>query len=90
MSGRIFVIAGEASGDALAGDLIAAVRARDAGLAFAGVGGPAMAAQGVASAIDIAPLSVLGIVEGVWADGDVVRAADAAAEAAARVQPDAV
>lgn len=90
MSGRIFVIAGEASGDALAGDLIAALRARDAGLAFAGVGGPAMAAQGVESAIDIAPLSVLGIVEGLRAYGDVVRAADAAAEAAARFQPDAV
>ena len=45
----IYIIAGESSGDVLGARLIAALRARRPDLEFAGVGGEAMAAQGVTS-----------------------------------------
>ncbi|MCX7013179.1 MAG: lipid-A-disaccharide synthase [Candidatus Sumerlaeota bacterium] len=44
---RIFIIAGEASGDLHAANLVRAARARDGQLAFEGLGGPNMAAAGV-------------------------------------------
>lgn len=43
---RIAMVAGEASGDLLAGMLLAALRQRWPGLRSAGIGGPMMAAQG--------------------------------------------
>ena len=43
---RIAMVAGEASGDLLAGMLLAALRARWPGLVAAGIGGPKMAVQG--------------------------------------------
>lgn len=64
MSGekRVFLVAGEPSGDLLGAHLVADLRARwgDA-LAVAGVGGPAMAAEGVASLFPIADIAVMGI-----------------------------
>ena len=62
------IVAAEASGDDLGADLIAELRRRlgeDVG--FIGVGGPAMAAQGVVSAFDIGSLSVAGWFEGLAA-----------------------
>lgn len=75
---RIYVVAAEASGDAFAAELIDALRARSPQLEVHGIGGPALASRGVHSPIDIAPLSVLGLIEGLRAYGDVVRLADAA------------
>ena len=44
----IYLIAGEPSGDAIAGKLMAALRERTGGaVRFAGIGGEAMAAQGL-------------------------------------------
>lgn len=58
---RIFLIAAEASGDRLAGPLIGALRQRLAdGVEFVGVGGPDMAAAGVASLVSIEELSNVG------------------------------
>lgn len=88
MSNRVFVVAGEASGDALGADLIAAMRARRSDLIFAGAGGPRMAAHGLVSAINIAPLSVFGLIEGLKAYRRVVEAADAIAQAAIAFKPD--
>ena len=88
MTGRIFVVAGEASGDALGADLIAALRAKRGDLIFAGAGGPKMAGHGLVSAIDIAPLSVFGLIEGLKAYRRVVDAADAVAQAAVAFKPD--
>ena len=47
----LYFAAGEASGDILGARLIAALRARDATLEFAGIGGERMAEQGFSSQI---------------------------------------
>lgn len=59
----IYLVAGEQSGDALGGRLIAALRAARPDLQFAGVGGPQMAAAGLASLFPIQELAVMGLLE---------------------------
>ena len=59
----IYIVAGEQSGDALGGRLIAALRAARPELEFAGVGGPQMAAAGLASLFPIQELAVMGLLE---------------------------
>ena len=60
----IFLVAGEASGDNLAGRLMAALK-RQTGkrVRFAGVGGPAMAREGLDSLFPMAELSLMGLAE---------------------------
>lgn len=60
---RVFLVAGEPSGDRLGGALMAGLRVLAPGVAFAGIGGPAMAAQGLASLFPMRELSVMGIAE---------------------------
>ncbi len=90
MSGLVFLVAAEASGDALGADLIRALRARDPALAFAGIGGAAMVAEGVASAVRIDDLAILGFIDGLLAYDRVVKRADEAAQAAIAARPDVV
>lgn len=85
--GRVFLVAAEPSGDALGADLVRALKARDPSLAFAGVGGRAMAEAGVDSAFDISDLAVLGLIDGLKAYPRVVRRADETADAARRFDP---
>ena len=86
----LMLVAAEASGDALGAALAARLRDRlGDGVRFVGVGGPRMAAEGIASPFDIAELSVLGFAEGVAAYRRVVRRADETAALAARERPDA-
>ncbi len=60
----VFLVAGEPSGDLLGARLMAALRAATGGeLRFAGVGGEAMAAEGLASLFPIDDLAVMGFVE---------------------------
>ena len=60
----IFIIAGEPSGDALGGALIAALRERVGDrVRFAGIGGESMAEQGLSSLVPLADLAVAGIAE---------------------------
>jgi len=59
----VYVIAGEASGDVLGARLIAAMRRRRPDLTFAGVGGPRMAEQGVASLFPMQEIALMGFVE---------------------------
>jgi len=60
----IAVIAGEPSGDALGGRLLAALRAETGDtLRIRGVGGPEMEAQGLSSLFPMAELSVMGLAE---------------------------
>lgn len=61
---RVFVVAGEPSGDELGGRLMAALKdiCGDK-VRFAGVGGPAMEAQGLQSLFPMAELSVMGLLE---------------------------
>jgi lipid-A-disaccharide synthase len=60
---RIAVVAGEASGDALGGELIRALKRRYPGARFDGIGGPAMCRQGLLSFYPMDTLSVMGLTE---------------------------
>ena len=59
---RLFLIAGEPSGDRLGAALMAGLKAL-APVEFAGVGGPLMQAEGMASLFPMEELSVMGIAE---------------------------
>ena len=67
MTRSVYVVSAEPSGDALAVDLIAHLRRLDPDLRLHAIGGPAVEGLGFASAIDTAPLSVLGFTEGLRA-----------------------
>lgn len=60
---KLFVIAGEASGDALGGALMAGLKVLAPGVTFEGIGGPLMAAEGLASRFPMEELSVMGLME---------------------------
>ena len=59
----IALLAGEASGDLLGAELLAALRARIPQARFVGIGGPRMRAHGMTCWHDIAELSVMGLSE---------------------------
>jgi lipid-A-disaccharide synthase len=65
----IMLVAGEASGDALGGHLIRALKRRlgERAARFVGVGGEQMAAEGVQSPFDYGQVTVLGFFEGLLA-----------------------
>jgi len=56
----IFIIAGEASGDQLGAELMASLKKLKE-VRFAGIGGPAMAAQGLTSLFPMEELSLMGV-----------------------------
>ena len=60
---RVFILAGEPSGDKLGGALMAGLKALHPKIDFAGIGGPEMAAQGLHSRFDMSELSVMGLAE---------------------------
>ena len=60
---RVFLIAGEASGDRLGAALMAGLRGMVGEVSFDGVGGPLMADQGLVSRFPMEELSVFGIAE---------------------------
>lgn len=90
MSGRIFLVAAESSGDALGADLARALKESDPNLELMGVGGAAMAEEGIASSADISGLAVLGFVEGLLAYGRVKRAVAETVAAILVARPDVV
>ncbi|OYW83632.1 MAG: lipid-A-disaccharide synthase, partial [Hyphomonas sp. 32-62-5] len=83
----MFFVAAEASGDLLAREVIQVLRQENSNLSIQGIGGAELAEIGIKSPIDIAPLSVLGFLEGIKAYGDVVKLADAATEAILAANP---
>jgi lipid-A-disaccharide synthase len=60
---KLFVIAGESSGDRLGGALMAGLKTLQPGIAFDGIGGPMMQAAGLQSLFPMDELSVMGIAE---------------------------
>ncbi len=60
---KLFLIAGEPSGDRLGGALMAGLSELAPGMEFAGVGGPAMQARGLSSLFPMEELSVMGLAE---------------------------
>lgn len=90
MSARIFLVAAEASGDALGADLARTLKARDPSIELAGVGGALMRAEGLESEADISGLAILGFVDGLLAYSRVKRAVAATVAAIVKAKPDAV
>lgn len=60
---RIFVIAGEASGDVLGYRLMTALRRLDPGITFTGIGGARMAEAGLSSLFPMQELALMGLAE---------------------------
>ena len=60
---RIFILAGEPSGDRLGGALMAGLKILQPDVKFDGIGGPEMQAQGLQSRFAMDELSVMGIAE---------------------------
>ncbi len=62
--GHFFLIAGEPSGDILGARLMAAMRGKtDGDIAFSGIGGPRMIAQGLTPLFPMSELSMMGLAE---------------------------
>ena len=60
---KVFLLAGEPSGDRLGAALMAGLKALSPGVTFAGVAGPLMQAEGMESLFPMEELSVMGIAE---------------------------
>ena len=60
---RVFIIAGEPSGDALGGDVMVGLKELCSNVTFQGIGGPNMQTQGLVSLFDMSELSVMGLAE---------------------------
>ena len=60
---KVFILAGEPSGDRLGGALMAGLKELQPDVTFAGIGGPEMTAQGLESRFDMSELSVMGLAE---------------------------
>ncbi|WP_373182145.1 lipid-A-disaccharide synthase [Halomonas campaniensis] len=60
---RVYLVAGELSGDILGAGLMRALRARHPGVEFRGIGGPRMIGEGIDSRFPLETLSVMGLVE---------------------------
>ena len=60
---RVFVLAGEPSGDKLGGALMAGLKQLEPDTDFCGIGGPEMTTQGLLSLFPMSELSLMGIWE---------------------------
>ena len=87
---RLYMVAAEPSGDLLAAEVIDEMRALSTDLELAGVGGEAMAARGIVSPIDITPLSIVGIFDGLKVYGTVLKLVEATVEDILSFAPDAL
>ncbi|MEE9299649.1 MAG: lipid-A-disaccharide synthase [Alphaproteobacteria bacterium] len=87
----LFMVAGEPSGDALGARLMAALKRAGGGpVRFAGVGGPLMEAEGLASLFPMGELAVMGLVEILPHAPRLLRRLGQTAAEIRRLEPDAV
>jgi lipid-A-disaccharide synthase len=87
----IFIIAGEPSGDALGGALMAALKQRTGGVVrFAGIGGERMAEEGLRSLVPLHELAIMGIAEVLPRAHRILRLVRETADRVATLQPAAV
>jgi lipid-A-disaccharide synthase len=88
---RLFLVAGEASGDRLGAALIRGLREiTDAEIELHGIGGPLMEAEGLRSLFPMEELSVMGLTEILPRLRSLLRRASETTEAVLRVKPDAL
>ena len=87
---RLFLIAGEPSGDRLGGALMEGMLQLAPGSRFDGIGGPQMEAQGLASRFPMSELSVMGLWEILPRYFDLRRRIAETAAAVAEARPDAL
>ena len=87
---RLFLVAGEPSGDRLGGGLIEGFRAIGVAPDLQGVGGPSMAAAGLASRFPMEELSVMGIAEVLPRLPNLLRRIRETADAVVAMRPDAL
>lgn len=87
----VFIVAGEPSGDALGGALIAALRHRTSGrLRVAGIGGERMREQGLDSLVPLGDLAIMGVAEVLPRAPVVLRRVRETVAAVRALRPDAV
>jgi lipid-A-disaccharide synthase len=87
----IFIVSGEASGDNLAGRLMAALKRETGGrVRFAGVGGPQSESQGLTTLFPMSDLSLMGLSEVLPHLPRLIRRMNETARAARALKPDAV
>jgi len=86
----IFLLAAEPSGDQLGAQLTRALKEQSQDIHTVGIGGPAMAEQGVSSDFDISPLAILGFTEAIRAYPVVLKKVKQAADMILSAGPDAV
>jgi lipid-A-disaccharide synthase len=88
---RLFLVAGEHSGDALGAKLMAAINARYPGrVRFSGVGGDLMTAQGIVSPFPLSDVAIMGPVSILPRLPRILRRVHSTVDAAIARQPDAV
>ncbi len=87
---RLFLIAGEASGDTLGAALMAGLKTLVRGVEFHGIGGPRMEAEGLRSLFPMEELSVMGLVEVLPKYRQLKRRIAEAADAVVSLAPDAL
>ncbi|WP_020176457.1 lipid-A-disaccharide synthase [Methyloferula stellata] len=85
---KVFLVAGEESGDQLGAGLMRALRARQPGVVTAGVGGTAMAKEGLESLFPMDDIAVMGFVSVIARLPLLVKRIGETAEAALRFEPD--
>jgi len=85
---KIFVLAGEASGDILGAQLMEVLRTQQA--QFIGVGGPLMEEQGLESLMPMSELCVMGLWEVLWQLPRLITLVNAVVEEIENEQPDVV
>lgn len=90
MTKSVYIIAVENSADHLGAELIQHIRAQASGVTLMGIGGSAMAADGVESEIDISGLAILGFVEGLKSYPMILDRVRAAIDSVMSLNPDAV
>lgn len=85
---HLFLVAGEASGDMLGALLMRALRAARPDIRFSGVGGEAMAREGLASLFPLADIAVMGLLPVLARLLRLLRRIDETARAAIHAAPD--
>jgi len=87
---KLFLVAGEASGDQLGAKLIRALRDRIPEAEFLGVGGEAMTREGFSSLFPMSDISVMGVIPVIAHLPTILRRIDETARAVVAARPDAL